>query len=204
MKIEDCFQLGYVIKSHGLHGELSIFLDTDFPENYIEMESVYVEFQQKLVPFFVETINLMVQNAYMDSKALAISRFILADGVVEDILGKAQNQMLNVARSLSNESLDDELINAISNSSSATIVAEEVVETKKELTACRKELNQLKNSPELRFYNAQKLFLEGNLKSAKEDYQNILMSTSVESDSLIIAKKIEMIDSIIKSNNRNF
>lgn len=63
MKIEDCFQLGYVIKSHGLHGELSIFLDTDFPENYIEMESVYVEFQQKLVPFFVETINLLDQKA---------------------------------------------------------------------------------------------------------------------------------------------
>ena len=81
---------------------------------------------------------------------------------------------------------------------------QEVVDTKKELVECKKELSRLKNSPELRFYNAQKLFLEGNLKGAKEEYLNILDNTIVKSDSLIIAKKIEMIDSIIKSNNRNF
>jgi len=68
MKIEECFQLGYVIKNHGLHGEISIFLDTDFPANYIEMESVYVEIQQKLVPFFIETINLQGHKAIVKLK----------------------------------------------------------------------------------------------------------------------------------------
>ena len=55
MKIEDCFQLGYIVKPHGVHGALTIFLDTDNPEYYNEMESVYVEYQQKLVPFFIDS-----------------------------------------------------------------------------------------------------------------------------------------------------
>jgi 16S rRNA processing protein RimM len=56
MEIENCFQLGYIVKPHGVHGALTIFLDTDNPEYYNKMESVYVEYQQKLVPFFIESI----------------------------------------------------------------------------------------------------------------------------------------------------
>lgn len=55
MEIENCFQLGYIVKPHGVHGALTIFLDTDNPEYYNKMESVYVEYQQKLVPFFIES-----------------------------------------------------------------------------------------------------------------------------------------------------
>ena len=74
------------------------------------------------------------------------------------------------------------------------------VETsKQELEECKKELEVLQNSPELRFYNAQKLFLEGDLRGAKKEYLNILSVTQLKSDSLIIEKKIEMIDSIVKS-----
>ena len=58
MNKDDCFELGYIIKKHGLQGEVSILLDTDYPENYINMESVFVEIQQKLVPFFIESISI--------------------------------------------------------------------------------------------------------------------------------------------------
>lgn len=56
MRKDDCYQLGAVIKTHGLHGELSILLDVDFPEDYQNLESVFLLQSGKLVPFFVDTI----------------------------------------------------------------------------------------------------------------------------------------------------
>jgi len=58
MKIDDCFQLGYIVKPHGIHGALTIYLDTDNPDYYKELESVYVEFQRKLIPFFIDHMKL--------------------------------------------------------------------------------------------------------------------------------------------------
>ncbi|MDH5608685.1 MAG: ribosome maturation factor RimM [Cyclobacteriaceae bacterium] len=58
MGIDDCFQLGHIVKTHGLHGEVSIHLDVDVPEEYTEMESVFVEQSGKLVPFFIESLSL--------------------------------------------------------------------------------------------------------------------------------------------------
>ena len=34
MNIDDCYQLGYIIKPHGLKGELQLLLDVDSPEDY--------------------------------------------------------------------------------------------------------------------------------------------------------------------------
>jgi len=56
MRVEDCYQLGYVSKTHGLQGEVNIILDVDFPEHYEEMESVFLQpyGAGTLVPFFIE------------------------------------------------------------------------------------------------------------------------------------------------------
>lgn len=58
MRRDDCYQLGQVIKSHGLKGEVSIALDVDFPEEYQELESVFLLINEKLVPFFIEYIQI--------------------------------------------------------------------------------------------------------------------------------------------------
>ena len=58
MRQSDCYQLGEVIKTHGLSGEVSIHLDVDFPDEYQNLESVFLEQQGKLVPFFIASIQI--------------------------------------------------------------------------------------------------------------------------------------------------
>ena len=65
MNIDECFQLGYVIKTHGLKGEVNIFLDVDEPSEYTDLGSVFVEINQKLVPFFIESIQLRGNKALL-------------------------------------------------------------------------------------------------------------------------------------------
>ncbi|MEM6830746.1 MAG: hypothetical protein AAF551_09530 [Bacteroidota bacterium] len=63
MKEDDCYQLGEVIKTHGLKGEVSIRLDADYPEEYKELESVFLKQEGKLVPFFIDTFHIQASNA---------------------------------------------------------------------------------------------------------------------------------------------
>lgn len=55
---EDCYRLGSVAKLHSFKGEVSIYLDVDDPLEYKELESVFVEFDDKLIPFFIEKIQV--------------------------------------------------------------------------------------------------------------------------------------------------
>jgi 16S rRNA processing protein RimM len=65
MRIDDCYQLGYVSRTHGLQGEVHIVLDVDFPEAYKEMESVLLQLQGSgtLIPFFIEYTHLQKSTA---------------------------------------------------------------------------------------------------------------------------------------------
>lgn len=60
------FQLGRVVKVHGYKGELVILLDTDNPEEYANIEALFLNIDGSLVPFWITSIrineNLAVVN----------------------------------------------------------------------------------------------------------------------------------------------
>lgn len=57
--LEDCFELGKILKTHGLRGEVSIFLDVDYPEDYEEIDTILLNLEGKLTAFEVEQIRLL-------------------------------------------------------------------------------------------------------------------------------------------------
>ncbi|MBC8320758.1 MAG: 16S rRNA processing protein RimM [Bacteroidetes bacterium] len=59
----DYFYLGKVVKLHGYGGKVSVYLDTDEPQEYAEMDIVYLDIDGNLVPYFINEINLNLNKA---------------------------------------------------------------------------------------------------------------------------------------------
>lgn len=58
----DCYLLGYIVKTHGTKGQLIFHLDVDYPEDYEDIDSVFVEIKGELIPYFIEIFNLQKQS----------------------------------------------------------------------------------------------------------------------------------------------
>jgi 16S rRNA processing protein RimM len=58
MNKAECFHLGYVAKLHGFKGEVSLFLDVTNPADYEDIDCVFVDINDQLTPFFIESFKL--------------------------------------------------------------------------------------------------------------------------------------------------
>lgn len=58
---QDSFVIGYITKTRGLKGEVQLFFQYDEPED-LDLEVVFIEMYDKLVPFFVSSYQLLSNN----------------------------------------------------------------------------------------------------------------------------------------------
>ncbi|MDH6250734.1 16S rRNA processing protein RimM [Chryseobacterium sp. H1D6B] len=75
MRKEDCYFLGKITRRHGLAGNVILKLDTDQPELYNKLESIFVEINGLLVPFFIERLSwskLDALNIYFKNSSEAL------------------------------------------------------------------------------------------------------------------------------------
>ena len=71
MHEDNYFQLGYVLKTHGLKGGLIFKLDVDFPENYHTLKKVYIKVKkQDLSSFYIKSIHIVSSRAIVQLKGV--------------------------------------------------------------------------------------------------------------------------------------
>lgn len=58
MTKEECYRLGNITKPFGYKGQMVFYLDVDSPEDYAELDSVFVETKTGLVPYFFKVDNI--------------------------------------------------------------------------------------------------------------------------------------------------
>jgi 16S rRNA processing protein RimM len=65
MNISDYYKVGYVMKTHGLKGEVTISLDPNAPSDWENLKTIFIEKKSQLVPYFIKAISVRNDKAFV-------------------------------------------------------------------------------------------------------------------------------------------
>ena len=65
MTADACYKIGYIMKPHGLKGGVSIALDPEAPETFDDIQTLFIEVDERLLPYFIESISLKGNRAFL-------------------------------------------------------------------------------------------------------------------------------------------
>jgi 16S rRNA processing protein RimM len=107
MRKEDCFYLGRIVRKHSFKGEVVLKLDTDEPELYQEMESVFVNIGNNMIPFFIKDsllqkgnqlrVNFETIQSEADADALLKAGVYLPLSMLPKLTGKKFHEIIGFA-----------------------------------------------------------------------------------------------------------
>ena len=63
MEIGSCFKIGFVLRTHGLKGEVTLSLSDDAQVDLESVKSLFLEQDNRLVPFFIDSISVQGNKA---------------------------------------------------------------------------------------------------------------------------------------------
>ena len=84
MEIKSALKIGFILKPHGLKGEVTVSLDAGIPEDIESLQTVFLEKDNRLVPYFIETISMRGQKAFVkfeDVNSLEMAGEISRQGI---------------------------------------------------------------------------------------------------------------------------
>lgn len=64
MKFDDCFKIAYVLKTHGLKGEVTLSLGPECPD-LEDLTSIFLEVKGQPVPYFIQSISPKGTKAFI-------------------------------------------------------------------------------------------------------------------------------------------
>jgi 16S rRNA processing protein RimM len=65
MDVGSCFKIGWIQKPHGLKGEVTVMLDDDAPADMSSIDSVLLEQDNRMIPYFIQSISAQGKKAFI-------------------------------------------------------------------------------------------------------------------------------------------
>lgn len=84
MELNSALKIGFILKPHGLKGEVTVSLDSGIPEGIESLESVFLEKDNRLIPYFIESISVRGPKAFVkfeDVNSLEMAEEISRQGI---------------------------------------------------------------------------------------------------------------------------